>query len=71
MAEILFEPFDQGYAMTCFEASAAAWDWAMKNPKVYYAKNPKGVFTRAYGDTVLDEEFFWITEQLFITTKTP
>jgi endoglucanase len=71
MAARLFEPHDQKFAMTCLEAAINAWGWAMKHPEVYYAKNPEGVFTGAYNDTIPDEEFFWAAAELFVSTTEP
>lgn len=71
MAARIFESYDYEFAFQCLEASVNAWHWAMEHPEVYYAKNPEGVFTGAYNDTNLDEEFSWAAAELFITTAEP
>jgi endoglucanase len=39
----------------------------MANPDKYFS-NPPGMNTGAYGDKILDEEFFWAAAELFCTT---
>lgn len=68
MAARIFAPFDSKYADDCLQTAVQAWQWAVKNPEVYYDRNPDGVFTGAYSDTHLDEEFFWAAAELFIST---
>lgn len=68
MAARIYEPFDAAFANDCKAAALRAWQWAVKNPEVYYDRNPKDVFTGAYSDKNLDEEFFWASAELFITT---
>jgi endoglucanase len=68
MAARIYEPFDSEFAVKCRTAAIRAWQWAVKNPEVYYDRNPQDVFTGAYSDTHLDEEFFWAAAELFITT---
>jgi len=67
MAARMYEPFDAGFAAQCKEAAIQAWQWAVKHPEAYYARNPEGVSTGAYNDVVLDEEFFWAAAELYIT----
>lgn len=68
MATRIFKSIDPDFADKCHEAAFSAWQWAMRNPEVYYDRNPKDVFTGAYSDKHLDEEFFWAAAELFITT---
>lgn len=68
MAARIYQPFDADFADRCQTAAIKAWQWAVKNPEVYYDKNPDDVKTGAYNDTVLDEEFFWAAAELFTTT---
>jgi len=71
MAARIFQPYDEAFAQTCLEAARRGWTWAMKNPEVYYDKNPEDVFTGPYNDEILDEEFFWAAAELYITTQEP
>jgi endoglucanase len=71
MAARIFDPFDPDFASKCRDAAINAWQWAMRNPEVYYDKNPENVFTGAYNDSHLDEEFFWAAAELSITTGEP
>jgi endoglucanase len=64
-----------GLADSCLNASAKAWDWAMKNPDVLYNQNainqkydPK-ITTGEYGDRNVSDEFIWAASELFVTTK--
>jgi endoglucanase len=69
MAARIYEPFDKDFASACLVAAEAAWQWSVRNPEQYYAKNPEDVHTGAYNDTNLNEEFFWAAAELFITTQ--
>lgn len=68
MSARVYKPFNADFAEQCKVAAIKAWQWAVKNPEVYYDKNPEGVQTGAYNDVVLDEEYFWTAAELFITT---
>jgi endoglucanase len=63
-----------GLADSCLNASAAAWQWAMKNPAVLYSQrdiNPKfdpDITTGEYGDRRLNDEWLWAAAELFVTT---
>ncbi len=48
--------------------SVAAYQWAVKNPDVYF-KNPPSVATGEYGDKRLNDEFAWAAAELFLLTK--
>lgn len=69
MASRIYGPFLPEYGQKCLTAANQAWEWAEKNPAVYYAKNPEDVKTGAYNDTDLNEEFFWAASELYATTK--
>lgn len=44
-----------------------AWQWAIKNPDVFY-NQPEDVSTGAYGDKSFVDEWFWAASEMYITT---
>ena len=70
-----FEVELPGLADSCLTAALAAWDWARKNPDVYYRQNDNNqkyqpsITTGEYGDWDDDDEFKWAAAELYITTK--
>jgi endoglucanase len=50
-------------SQTCLAAAEKAYAWAKANPAIYY-KNPSGISTGAYDDTLLNDEFFWASVEL-------
>jgi len=68
MASRLLKNYDPLFAENAIKAAVSAWEWAVKNPENYYAKNPDDIQTGAYNDVILDEEFFWAAAELYITT---
>lgn len=68
-ASRIYAPFLPEYGQKCLTAANKAWEWAAKNPSVYYAKNPEDVKTGAYNDMDLNEEFFWAASELYSTTR--
>ena len=68
MAARLYRRYDPVFAENCADAAIGAWNWAIEHPDKFYAGNPEDIFTGAYGDIILDEEFFWAAAELFITT---
>lgn len=58
-----------GLSQKCLAKAVKAWQWAGKNPKVYYTvKQPEGISTGAYDDKYLKDEFCWAALELYITT---
>lgn len=57
------EPELTALANTCLEAAKHAYAWAKANPDKYF-QNPSDVFTGAYDDTHLEDEFFWASVEL-------
>lgn len=51
----------------CLEAAGKAYAWAKANPTVYY-KNPSDIFTGAYDDNSVTDEFFWAATELGLAT---
>jgi len=64
-----------GLADSCLKASAKAWFWALKNPKVEYDQEKldkqykPAVTTSAYSDGELDDEWMWAATEMFVTSK--
>jgi endoglucanase len=61
-----------GLADSCLNASKKAYNWAKKNPTVYYIqselKDP-AIVTGAYDDMNVKDEFFWAASELFVATS--
>lgn len=74
----IFKKFEKelpGFADSCLLAAEKAWNWAKQNPEIIYNQGrnnekfePK-VNTGEYGDSNFEDEFFWASAELFITTK--
>jgi endoglucanase len=60
-----------GFSDSCRQASFKAWNWARKNPAIFYNQgqmNP-AINTGEYGDSYFQDEFDWAAAELFVTTK--
>jgi endoglucanase len=64
-----------GLSDSCLNASAYAWQWALKNPALEYNQNtmnkqfePK-ITTGGYGDKHFEDEWFWAACELYTSTK--
>jgi len=66
-ASRLYRSCDPAFSSRCLDAAKRAYEWAMANPGRYF-NNPPDVNTGAYGDRVLEEEFFWAAAELYCTT---
>jgi len=66
-ASRLYQSYDAEFSAQCLDAATRAYAWSVKNPDQYFS-NPPGMNTGAYGDRILDEEFFWAAAELFCTT---
>ncbi|MDR0230559.1 MAG: glycoside hydrolase family 9 protein [Dysgonamonadaceae bacterium] len=66
-----------GLADSCMVAAKYAWDWALQNPNIMYnqfAMNREfkpEVFTGAYGDNNVDDEWFWAASEMYAATSEP
>ena len=64
-----------GLADSCISAAVNAWNWAEKNPALFYNQNEMNkqfkpaVTTGAYGDRSVNDEWLWAASELFCTTK--
>lgn len=60
---------------SCLSAAIKAWQWAEKNPSVFYnqreinQKFQPHITTGEYGDKLLKDEWFWSAAELYIATK--
>lgn len=57
-----------GLSAKMLVAAESAWQWAQANPAVTY-EQPDDIKTGGYGDSQLDDEFFWAAAELYITTN--
>lgn len=64
----VFDPIDKAYAHKCLEAAKKAYSWALANPDATFF-NPPDVSTGQYGDTNFEDELYWASAELFISTK--
>lgn len=64
-----------GLADSCLVAAKRAWEWAQDHPqKVYNQRRlndqyDPDITTGAYGDSHLQDEFFWAAMELYVNTK--
>ncbi|HTE23414.1 glycoside hydrolase family 9 protein [Flavitalea sp.] len=73
----IFKKFDKqfpGLSDSCVKAAKKSWNWSLKNPSLLYNQDsmnllylPK-VTTGAYGDRMLEDEWFWASTELYLTT---
>ena len=63
----VFEAYDKAYAAKLLNAARTAFAAAQANPKVY-APDSDSTGGGAYGDTDVDDEFYWAAAELYITT---
>lgn len=47
------------------EAATKAWAWALEHPDVLF-EQPEDIFTGAYGDSKLEDEWFWAAAELYL-----
>ncbi len=64
----IFRKIDPKFANSCLLASKNAWNWAQKNPNVLYVQ-PKEIATGEYGDNHLEDEKYWASIELYLSTK--
>lgn len=67
MASVVYQPFANDFAATCLKAARQAYAWAGRHPDILYSQ-PADVFTGQYGDSDLDDEFYWAECELFVAT---
>jgi len=62
-----YEKEHPGLADKCLKSAVSAWEWAQKNPKIFY-NQPKDVSTGQYEDSFVGDELFWAGAELYIST---
>lgn len=67
MTSRIFRRFDEPYANAALEAARKAWEWAEKNPNVFY-NNPSDIKTGTYGDYSFSDEYFWAAAEMLLAT---
>lgn len=77
LASRIYKPYESqfpGFSEAALDAAKEAYLWALKNPKVMYNqaemnKNFKpAINTGTYGDFNANDEFFWASVEMYITT---
>ena len=63
----VFKVYDRAFASRCQAAATSAWRAALAHPDVY-ASDTDSTGGGAYGDTHLDDEFYWAAVELYLTT---
>ena len=64
-----------GLSDSCLSAAGRAWEWAVRNPKVFYDQTALNnefepdVVTGAYGDGDVGDEWTWAAAELYVTTR--
>ncbi|HLU06953.1 MAG TPA: glycoside hydrolase family 9 protein [Woeseiaceae bacterium] len=62
----IWRTIDEVFADRCRNAAERAYAAAVRNPEVYFIADFEG--SGMYGDSNLDDEFFWAAAELFVTT---
>ena len=63
-----FEQELPGLADSCLVAAKKAWNWSENNPDFIY-KQPEDITTGAYGDEKLEDEKYWASNELYLSTQ--
>nr|WP_229208765.1 glycoside hydrolase family 9 protein [Dyadobacter luticola] len=72
-----FEDKFPGLSDSCIVAAVKAWEWAKKNPDIYYnqdelnKKFDPDIVTGAYGDRSAADEWIWAAAEMYATTGKP
>jgi len=67
-AFLVYQRFDLDFSHRCLKAALSAYSWAFLNPDVFYVQ-PNDVRTGVYGDSELNDEFYWAEMALFTATR--
>ena len=63
----LWKDYDSSFSNKCLTAAEKAWDAAVKHPDIL-APMSGSTGGGAYGDTKVDDEFYWAACELYVTT---
>ena len=66
-ASRIWSESDPDFSTKALAAARKARQWSLDNPEQYFS-NPPGCNTGPYDDTILDEEFFWASAELYAST---
>ena len=58
-----------GLRDSLMKTAEQAWNWAQKNPTVYFDRNPEGVMTGQYNDIYIRDEFTWAAIEMTLSTR--
>lgn len=64
----VYQPFDADFSLRCLDVAEKAWRAALANPSIL-AGNTPGQGGGNYDDYRVDDEFFWASAELYITTQ--
>jgi endoglucanase len=62
----VWKKIDPAFSARCLAAAERAWTAALAHPEVYQAKG--GVGGGPYDDDHIDDEFYWASAELYVTT---
>src|SRR5690606_35061460 len=65
----IWKGIDAAFSAKCLQAAEAAWLAAKANPKLLAGEEIDG--GGAYGDSKVDDDFYWAAAELFISTGKP
>lgn len=65
----IWRSIDGAFGERCLAAARSAYAAARRNPEAYFVADFSG--SGMYGDSELDDEFFWAAAELFVTTGDP
>ncbi len=77
-ASRIFKNFERelpGLADSCSVAAVKGWEWAIKNPKVFYSQDELNknfdpdIVTGAYGDRNASDEWIWASAEMYALTQ--
>lgn len=71
MAARIYKDYDAAFSEKCLVAAKNALSYLESNEDHSGYKNPPGVFTGEYGDSVYSDEYFWALCELYKTTGDP
>ncbi|HEX9058972.1 MAG TPA: glycoside hydrolase family 9 protein [Clostridia bacterium] len=63
----LWSTLDPTFSKTCLDAAQSAWTAAVANPKLF-APMDDNIGGGPYGDTFVDDDFYWAACELYVTT---
>ena len=64
----IWRTIDENFAQRCLVAAEEAWRAAEKYPRVLASAKDSSSGGGAYGDDLLQDEFYWAAAELFVTT---